>query len=50
MIKIAIVEDDAKFQKSLRRVVESNPEYKCSAVYGTGAGRWRIFPKIRPML
>lgn len=48
MIKIAIVEDDAKFQKSLRRVVESNPEYKCSAVYGTGAGALADIPQNPP--
>jgi DNA-binding NarL/FixJ family response regulator len=36
MIKFAIVEDDARFCKSLRRVVESNPEYTCDAIYPNG--------------
>lgn len=36
MIKFAIVEDDSRFCKSLRRVVESNPEYICDAIYPNG--------------
>lgn len=36
MIKLAIVEDDARFRKSLRRVIESNPQYTCDSVYATG--------------
>jgi DNA-binding NarL/FixJ family response regulator len=37
MIKVSIVEDDARFRKSLRRVIESNPELNCVAEYPTGA-------------
>jgi DNA-binding NarL/FixJ family response regulator len=36
-IKVAIVEDDAGFRKSLRRVIESKPGLACVAEYGTGA-------------
>jgi RNA polymerase sigma factor (sigma-70 family) len=36
MIKFAIVEDDSRFCKSLRRVVESNPDYICDAIYPNG--------------
>ena len=37
MIKVAIVEDDVRFRKSLRRVIESKPGLTCIAQYGTGA-------------
>jgi DNA-binding NarL/FixJ family response regulator len=36
MIKVAIVEDDIRFRKSLRRVIESKPGLTCVAEYGTG--------------
>ncbi|MEI9960794.1 MAG: response regulator transcription factor [Limisphaerales bacterium] len=36
MIKVAIVEDDAKFQKSLRRVIESKPTQICTTVCSNG--------------
>ena len=36
MIKFALVEDEARFRKSLRRVIESNPEYRCEGVYANG--------------
>lgn len=36
MIKFSIVEDDARFSRSLRRVVESNREYSCQAIYPNG--------------
>jgi DNA-binding NarL/FixJ family response regulator len=36
MIKFAIVEDDARFSRSLRRVVESNREYTCQTIYANG--------------
>ena len=51
MIKVAIVEDDIRFCKSLRRVTESKAEVNLGiAEYGTGgsgsdrAGSARIFP------
>jgi DNA-binding NarL/FixJ family response regulator len=37
MIKVAIVEDDARFRKSLRRVIESRSDLSCIAEYPTGA-------------
>jgi DNA-binding NarL/FixJ family response regulator len=37
MIKVAIVEDDARFRKSLRRVIESKSDLNCIAEYPTGA-------------
>lgn len=36
-IKVAIVEDDARFRRSLRRVIESKPGLICVGEYGTGA-------------
>jgi DNA-binding NarL/FixJ family response regulator len=35
-IKIAIIEDDVLFRRSLRRVIESKPGLTCVAEYGTG--------------
>ena len=37
MIKVAIVEDDVRFRRSLRRVIESKPGLNCVAEYATGA-------------
>jgi DNA-binding NarL/FixJ family response regulator len=48
MTNIAIVEDDARFRKSLRRVIESNPEYACVAIYGTGAEALAGIPLAPP--
>jgi len=48
MIKVAIVEDDARFRKSLRRVIESKPELSCVAEYGTGADAITGIPRDRP--
>jgi DNA-binding NarL/FixJ family response regulator len=48
MIKLAIVEDDARFCKSLRRVVESNPEYTCDGVYASGRDALENIPKRAP--
>ena len=48
MIKVAIVEDDARFRKSLRRVIESKPELSCIAEYGTGAEAITGIPRDRP--
>jgi len=36
MIKVAIVEDDARFRKSLRRVIESKPGCSCVSASATG--------------
>jgi DNA-binding NarL/FixJ family response regulator len=48
MIKLAVVEDDARFRKSLRRVIESNPEYLCEAVYGNGKEALEGIPGNKP--
>jgi DNA-binding NarL/FixJ family response regulator len=37
MTKVAIVEDDARFRRSLRRVIESGSDYACIAAYPSGA-------------
>src|ERR1700743_3404451 len=37
MIKVAILEDDARFRRSLRRVIESKSNLNCVAEYATGA-------------
>jgi DNA-binding NarL/FixJ family response regulator len=50
MIKIAIVEDDVRFRKSLSRVVESNPENACIAIYGNGGEALEGIPRKRPEL
>jgi DNA-binding NarL/FixJ family response regulator len=36
MIRVAIVEDEVRFRRSLRRVIESKPGFSCVAEYGTG--------------
>ena len=48
MIKVAIVEDDARFRKSLRRVIESQPGLTCVAEYPTGAEAAEGIPRDLP--
>ena len=48
MIKVAIVEDDVRFRKSLRRVIESKPGLTCVAEYGTGAEAIERIPHDLP--
>lgn len=48
MIKIAIVEDEARFRQSLRRVIESKADYQCIAEYGLGAEAIAGIPGDRP--
>lgn len=48
MIKVAIVEDDARFRKSLRRVIESKPGLTCVAEYPTGAAAIEGVPQDLP--
>jgi DNA-binding NarL/FixJ family response regulator len=48
MIKVAIVEDDARFRKSLRRVIESNSDLSCIAEYPTGAEAIAGIPQDPP--
>jgi len=48
MIKIAIVEDDVPFQKSLRRVIESKAGLSCVAICSTGAEALEVIPANRP--
>jgi DNA-binding NarL/FixJ family response regulator len=48
MIRIAIVEDEPRFRKSLRRVIESRADYQCVAEYGTGAEAIAGIPVVRP--
>jgi DNA-binding NarL/FixJ family response regulator len=45
MIKVAIVEDEARFRQSLRRVIESKPGFACVAEYATGAEALEKIPK-----
>ena len=47
-IKVAIVEDDVRFRKSLRRVIESKPGLTCIAEYGTGAEAIEHIPRDLP--
>jgi DNA-binding NarL/FixJ family response regulator len=48
MIKIAIVEDDAPFRKSLRQVIESKRGFSCVAECGTGAEALERIPRDQP--
>lgn len=48
MIKLAIVEDEVRFRKSLRRVIESNPEYICDGIYTTGREALENIPNNPP--
>jgi len=48
MIKVAIVEDDASFRKSLRRVIESKRDLSCVAECGTGAEALERIPRDKP--
>jgi DNA-binding NarL/FixJ family response regulator len=48
MIKVAIIEDDVRFRKSLRRVIESKPGLTCIAEYGTGAEAIERIPRDLP--
>ena len=48
IIKVAIVEDDARFRKSLRRVIESKPGFTCVAEYATGAEATAGIPRDLP--
>jgi DNA-binding NarL/FixJ family response regulator len=47
-IKIAIVEDDDRFRKSLRRVLESKPGLTCTGEYATGAEAIDAIPRQPP--
>lgn len=48
MIKINIVEDDARFRKSLRQVIESRPGLSCVGEYADGASAIEGIPRDRP--
>jgi len=48
MIKVAIVEDDARFRKSLRSVIESKPGMACIAEYPNGAEAIEKIPRDLP--
>jgi DNA-binding NarL/FixJ family response regulator len=48
MIKVAIVEDDTRFRKGLRRVIESKPGFTCVAEYATGAEAIERIPRDLP--
>jgi DNA-binding NarL/FixJ family response regulator len=48
MIKLAIIEDDPRFRKSLRRVIESNRKYICDGIYGSGKEALEGIPKRMP--
>lgn len=48
MIKIVIVEDDARFRKSLRQVIESKRDFSCVAECGTGAEAMEQIPRHPP--
>jgi DNA-binding NarL/FixJ family response regulator len=48
MIKVAIVEDDAPFRKSLRKVIESRRDFACVSECGTGAEALERIPRDQP--
>ena len=47
-IKIAIVEDDERFRRSLRRVIESKAGLTCVGEYPTGAAALEAIPRVAP--
>ncbi len=50
MIKVAIVEDEARFRKSLRQVIESKRDFSCVAECGTGAEALERIPGEQPQI
>jgi DNA-binding NarL/FixJ family response regulator len=50
MIKVAIVEDDVRFRKSLRRVIESSPDMACTAEYASGSEALERLPRDLPQV
>lgn len=48
MIKVAIVEDEVSFRKSLRQVIESKRGFSCVAECGTGAEALECIPRAQP--
>lgn len=47
-IKVAIVEDEVRFRRSLRSVIESEPGLTCVAEYGTGTEAIEHIARDRP--
>jgi DNA-binding NarL/FixJ family response regulator len=47
-MKIAIVEDDTRFRRSLRRVIESKDGWKCVAECGSGGEAVAAIPSAQP--
>jgi DNA-binding NarL/FixJ family response regulator len=48
MIKVAVVEDDVRFRKSLLRTLQASPGLKCVGEYGSGAEALTELPKAEP--
>lgn len=48
MTKVALVEDDARFRKSLSWVLQAADRIKCVAEYGTGEAALAGVPTVRP--
>ena len=48
MIKVALVEDDARFRKSLSWVLQAADGIKCVAEYGSGEAAITGLPTVRP--
>jgi DNA-binding NarL/FixJ family response regulator len=48
MIRVAVVEDEARFRKSLLRVLESTAELDCVAEYSCGLDAVAGLPEVRP--
>ena len=48
MIKVAVVEDDARFRKSLTWVLQAADGIKCVAEYATGEAAVAGLPAVRP--
>jgi DNA-binding NarL/FixJ family response regulator len=48
MINVALVEDEARFRASLRRVIESKAELRCVGEYATGAAAIQGIPQHPP--
>ncbi len=50
MITVAIVEDDARFRKSLRRVIESSSDMACTAECASGSEALERLPRDLPQV
>ena len=49
-IRVAIVEDDEKDQRMMRRMLDQSREFACAGVYGSANEALEQIPKVRPQI